>query len=435
MVLAPEPRVAFAILKIAGAAMDDYMREMVDLKTLVTKTLEKKGVLARIRAELRANVFQAMEEQDHEAESNGSTSFSLLGTCNERAKQLHNSPSGKLLMALVCDYMEWCELEHTLKVYMPELNQPRAYDRSELEDILGLMGDPNPVSHDSRPLLLTIVEAYLNEKKETSGSGSIVESKSTRNGATGGSRQSGGSTSNLDSSEALETRGPTTNRKVSEKPMGGSHDCSFQSRSETDFVGVANDAAISPGSYDDNQKLYQKSSRAQSQLAELPQHRRSSGLPAFSGASRSASNNRGSNGTANDQQSGSRDRDTDGKRRDHCWKEEDESPGGSFSNRKKDNAWRDQDYDNPYTNPSPRTDKGDGKSQRSEHSTSQIRRTSSLEAPSKALGNLQLDDDSASEFGSGLNPGSRAPPTASAGNKKQASAYFYSDSEEENVLE
>lgn len=200
-------------------------------------------------------------------------------------------------------------------------------------------------------------------------------------------------------------------------------------------LGVANDAAISPGSYDDNQKLYQKSSRAQSQLAELPQHRRSSGLPAFSGASRSASNNRGSNGTANDQQSGSRDRDTDGKRRDHCWKEEDESPGGSFSNRKKDNAWRDQDYDNPYTNPSPRTDKGDGKSQRSEHSTSQIRRTSSLEAPSKALGNLQLDDDSASEFGSGLNPGSRAPPTASAGNKKQASAYFYSDSEEENVLE
>lgn len=26
-------------------------------------------------------------------------------------------------MALVCEYMEWCELEHTMKVYMPELNQ------------------------------------------------------------------------------------------------------------------------------------------------------------------------------------------------------------------------------------------------------------------------------------------------------------------------
>ena len=31
------------------SVMDDYMREMVDLKSLVTKTLEKRGVLARIR--------------------------------------------------------------------------------------------------------------------------------------------------------------------------------------------------------------------------------------------------------------------------------------------------------------------------------------------------------------------------------------------------
>ena len=46
------------------------------------------------QAELRANVFQAMEEQDHEAESNGSTTFSLLGTCSERAKKLHTSSSG-----------------------------------------------------------------------------------------------------------------------------------------------------------------------------------------------------------------------------------------------------------------------------------------------------------------------------------------------------
>ena len=29
--------------------MDDYAREMMDLKTLVTRTLEKKGILAKIR--------------------------------------------------------------------------------------------------------------------------------------------------------------------------------------------------------------------------------------------------------------------------------------------------------------------------------------------------------------------------------------------------
>jgi hypothetical protein len=32
--------------------MDDYTREMMDLKTLVTRTLEKKGVLAKIRVYL-----------------------------------------------------------------------------------------------------------------------------------------------------------------------------------------------------------------------------------------------------------------------------------------------------------------------------------------------------------------------------------------------
>lgn len=135
-------------------------------------------------------------------------------------------------MALVCEYMEWCELEHTMKVYMPELNQvmslwntglvlqillsnsrmplmqklmifcwpvilsghhnnnavlllaakcifgyhmtllivsllnvqPRAYNRAELEDILGLDGESSQENPDSRPLLLTLVESFLKDE-------------------------------------------------------------------------------------------------------------------------------------------------------------------------------------------------------------------------------------------------------------------------------
>ncbi|KAK6144855.1 hypothetical protein DH2020_021675 [Rehmannia glutinosa] len=73
--------------------MDDYTREMMDLKTLVTRTLEKKGVLARIRAELRASVFEAIEEEDKVIEKEEGLPPALLGSCNDRAKQLHNSPS------------------------------------------------------------------------------------------------------------------------------------------------------------------------------------------------------------------------------------------------------------------------------------------------------------------------------------------------------
>jgi hypothetical protein len=39
-------------------AMDDYAREMMELKTLVTRTLEKKGVLAKIRVSPSHSLIQ-----------------------------------------------------------------------------------------------------------------------------------------------------------------------------------------------------------------------------------------------------------------------------------------------------------------------------------------------------------------------------------------
>lgn len=143
--------------------MDDYMKEMMDLKALVTKTLEKKGVMARIRAELRANIFQAIEEQDHVTEREGGENFALLGQCNERAKQLHSTPAGKLLTGLLCEYLEWCKLDRTMDVYLPELNQEKPYSRFELEELLEIKNDKNGASGstESRPLLLEVLEGYL----------------------------------------------------------------------------------------------------------------------------------------------------------------------------------------------------------------------------------------------------------------------------------
>jgi hypothetical protein len=66
---------------------------------------------------------------------------------------------------------------------------------------------------------------------------------------------------------------------------------------------------------------------------------------------------------------GSRDRDNDGKRREYSWSEEDEPQGGSSVNRKNEGGFRDQDYDNLYTNPAARIEKGDEKGQVGEDST------------------------------------------------------------------
>ncbi|KVI04977.1 LisH dimerization motif-containing protein [Cynara cardunculus var. scolymus] len=137
--------------------MDDYTREMMDLKTLVTRTLERKGVLAKIRvdvkrscgdlqAELRSSVFEAIEEEDKAIEKDEGLPPALLGSCNDRAKQLHASPSGRLLTALICEYLDWAQLSHTLKVYLPECNM-NGYDINR--------------NGDSGPLLLDVLEGFL----------------------------------------------------------------------------------------------------------------------------------------------------------------------------------------------------------------------------------------------------------------------------------
>lgn len=133
----------------------------MDLKTLVTRTLEKKGVLAKIRAELRASVFEAIEEEDRVVEKDEGLPPALLGSCNDRAKQLHASPSGRLLTALICEYLDWAQLNHTLKVYLPECNLPKDFWKAELKEFSSKNGYDLSRNGESGPVLLDVLEGFL----------------------------------------------------------------------------------------------------------------------------------------------------------------------------------------------------------------------------------------------------------------------------------
>lgn len=188
--------------------MDDYAREMMDLKTLVTRTLEKKGVLAKIRAELRASVFEAIEEEDRVTENEDGVAPTLLGSCNDRAKQLHASPSGRLLTALVCEYLDWAQLGHTLKVYLPECNLQKDFWKSELRDFSSKNGYEMNRNSESGPMLLDVLEGYL--KYESLSQARLSGRKATTS-----------ETDSVSSSDSRNTRRPSSSSAAGGLPPLG----------------------------------------------------------------------------------------------------------------------------------------------------------------------------------------------------------------------
>lgn len=146
--------------------MDEYNGDMTELKSLVSDVLEKEGTLAKIKAELRASIFQAVEQHDRAGDPGGEKA--VLGTCSSMAKALHNTRNGQVLTSLLQEYMEWAELDHTSRVFTSEANLagPRI-NRSRLEDLLNLPASQGKTRKPDRPLLLDLLDLCLSNKVST----------------------------------------------------------------------------------------------------------------------------------------------------------------------------------------------------------------------------------------------------------------------------
>ncbi|CAK9018465.1 unnamed protein product [Durusdinium trenchii] len=82
-----------------------------ELKSLVVRTLETNGVLGQIRAELRANVYKAI---DCDEDFGASTAV--------RSAKLTKSPVGQLMAEIVAEFFEFYQFRHSLSVFLPESN-------------------------------------------------------------------------------------------------------------------------------------------------------------------------------------------------------------------------------------------------------------------------------------------------------------------------
>ncbi|CAI6361932.1 unnamed protein product [Macrosiphum euphorbiae] len=125
-----------------------------NLEEMVEKTLESTGVLSKMRAELRANVFHVLEK--------GSSFQNKLYT--DKIKDFVSNNNGTLLLSLVKDLFEYLELTFTTSVFDSETGAAHQYQYKDKDDILE---DLSLSKDDKRPLLLQILETYQSQYKST----------------------------------------------------------------------------------------------------------------------------------------------------------------------------------------------------------------------------------------------------------------------------
>ncbi|XP_038659018.1 FGFR1 oncogene partner isoform X4 [Scyliorhinus canicula] len=88
--------------------------EDTELRDLLVQTLENSGVLNKIKAELRAAVFLALEEQERVENK--------TPLVNESLKKFLNTKDGRLVAGLVTEFLQFFNLDFTLAVFQPETN-------------------------------------------------------------------------------------------------------------------------------------------------------------------------------------------------------------------------------------------------------------------------------------------------------------------------
>ena len=80
-----------------------------DLKQLVTKSLEAKGILGKLRAQLRKHVIDVIDNQQTQNNDH-----------NEKILTISNTIEKKMIINLFKDYLEFYGLDYTLSIFLSE---------------------------------------------------------------------------------------------------------------------------------------------------------------------------------------------------------------------------------------------------------------------------------------------------------------------------
>ncbi|KAM8726253.1 centrosomal protein 43 isoform 5-T5 [Acanthopagrus schlegelii] len=118
-----------------------------ELRDLLIQNLENNGVLNKLKAEMRAAVFLAMEEQDKLENK--------TPLINENLKKCLNTKDGRLAASLMVDFLQVFNLDFTLAVFQPEINWLSGLDSRDL--VCRDLGLSELELNRNSPLLLELV--------------------------------------------------------------------------------------------------------------------------------------------------------------------------------------------------------------------------------------------------------------------------------------
>ncbi|XP_051781418.1 FGFR1 oncogene partner isoform X2 [Erpetoichthys calabaricus] len=126
-----------------------------ELRDLLVQNLENSGVLNKIKAELRAAVFLALEEQEK--------TENKIPLINESLKKFLNTKDGRLVASLITEFLEFFNLDFTLAVFRPEINMLNGLESREVvARELGI----SETDGTKAPLLLEVLKRGQRKEKD-----------------------------------------------------------------------------------------------------------------------------------------------------------------------------------------------------------------------------------------------------------------------------
>lgn len=130
------------------------MQEMNEMKNLVIQALEARGSLSQLRAQVRASVFAAIEDQASQSLGKKNAFHWENSLCQE----LHKSQTGLAAIELIHEFMEYFRMDYTLNVFSSESNYKKGACTRE-----SLIKQLRVESQEKKPLLLLMLEQMTNQ--------------------------------------------------------------------------------------------------------------------------------------------------------------------------------------------------------------------------------------------------------------------------------